>query len=52
LSVASDNYVLFRQEWDMYAVPAGAGTGSRIPPGWVTPTEPADDVWASALRHS
>jgi len=35
----------------MYAVSAGSESGSRIPAGWVIPTEPADEVWASALKH-
>jgi len=35
----------------MYAVPASSESGSRIPPGWVIPTEPTDEVWASALKQ-
>jgi len=46
-----DTFVKIRQEWDVYAVPAGSGSGSGIPPGWVIPSEPADEVWASALKH-
>jgi len=42
--------VLSRQEWDVYAVANSSGYGSRIPAGWVIPTEPTDDVWASALN--
>jgi len=44
-------YFSIRQEWDIYAVPTSSETGSRIPPGWVIPVEPADEVWASALKH-
>lgn len=46
-----ETFVKIRQEWDMYAVPTSSETGSRIPPGWVNPVEPTDEVWASALKH-
>ncbi|NWU91849.1 PDCD7 protein, partial [Upupa epops] len=39
-----------RHEWDRYLVPADHPEGSCIPPGWVLPTLPTNDIWATAVR--
>jgi len=44
-------FCFVRQEWDLYAVTANSASGTRIPPGWVIPTEPTDEVWSSALKQ-
>ncbi|XP_070809742.1 programmed cell death protein 7 isoform X2 [Pituophis catenifer annectens] len=39
-----------RHEWDQYLVPAGHPEGDFIPPGWVLPSPPSSDTWATAVR--
>ncbi|CAG8456135.1 7095_t:CDS:2 [Ambispora gerdemannii] len=46
-----DNLVSIRRQWDAYIVPAGTQGASRIPPRFVTPTPPANYIWASCLTH-
>ncbi|XP_042731541.1 programmed cell death protein 7 isoform X1 [Lagopus leucura] len=48
LSVAA--LIQIRHEWDQYLVPADHPEGSCIPPGWVLPTLPTNDTWATAVR--
>ncbi|NXC44558.1 PDCD7 protein, partial [Penelope pileata] len=42
--------IQIRHEWDQYLVPADHPEGSCIPPGWVLPSVPANDTWATAVR--
>ncbi|XP_026504254.1 programmed cell death protein 7 [Terrapene carolina triunguis] len=42
--------IQIRHEWDQYLVPADHPEGSCIPPGWVLPTLPTSDTWATAVR--
>ncbi|XP_033922450.1 programmed cell death protein 7 [Melopsittacus undulatus] len=42
--------IQIRHEWDQYLVPADHPEGSSIPPGWVLPSLPTDDTWATAVR--
>ncbi|XP_075570225.1 programmed cell death protein 7 [Pelecanus crispus] len=42
--------IQIRHEWDQYLVPADHPEGSCIPPGWVLPTLPTNDTWATAVR--
>ncbi|NXU49633.1 PDCD7 protein, partial [Turnix velox] len=42
--------IQIRHEWDQYLVPADHPEGSCIPPGWVLPTLPSNDTWATAVR--
>ncbi|NXY17746.1 PDCD7 protein, partial [Atrichornis clamosus] len=42
--------IQIRHEWDQYLVPADHPEGSRIPPGWVLPSLPTNDTWATAVR--
>ncbi|XP_071424650.1 programmed cell death protein 7 [Pithys albifrons albifrons] len=42
--------IQIRHEWDQYLVPADHPKGSCIPPGWVLPSLPTNDTWATAVR--
>ncbi|NXG43417.1 PDCD7 protein, partial [Psilopogon haemacephalus] len=42
--------IQIRHEWDQYLVPADHPEGSCIPPGWVLPSLPTNDTWATAVR--
>ncbi|KFV06814.1 Programmed cell death protein 7, partial [Tauraco erythrolophus] len=42
--------IQIRHEWDQYLVPADHPEGSCIPPGWVLPSHPTNDTWATAVR--
>ncbi|XP_009563397.2 programmed cell death protein 7 [Cuculus canorus] len=42
--------IQIRHEWDRYLVPADHPEGSCIPPGWVLPSLPTNDTWATAVR--
>ncbi|KFP70139.1 Programmed cell death protein 7, partial [Acanthisitta chloris] len=42
--------IQIRHEWDQYLVPADHPEGSCIPPGWVLPSLPTSDTWATAVR--
>ncbi|KAL7980175.1 hypothetical protein Chor_001443, partial [Crotalus horridus] len=42
--------IQIRHEWDQYLVPAGHPEGDFIPPGWVLPSPPSSDTWATAVR--
>ncbi|NXL66612.1 PDCD7 protein, partial [Chordeiles acutipennis] len=42
--------IQIRHEWDQFLVPADHPEGSCIPPGWVLPTLPTNDTWATAVR--
>ncbi|XP_043101375.1 programmed cell death protein 7 [Puntigrus tetrazona] len=42
--------IQIRREWDQFLVSAEHRDGSSVPPGWVLPDPPADDVWATALE--
>ncbi|XP_056427725.1 programmed cell death protein 7 [Hyla sarda] len=44
--------VKIRHEWDQFLVPPDHPDGSSIPRGWVVPTVPSNDTWASALKPS
>ncbi|KAI1235234.1 Programmed cell death protein 7, partial [Lamprotornis superbus] len=39
--------IQIRHEWDQYLVPADHPEGSCIPPGWVLPSLPTNDTWAT-----
>ncbi|XP_066491413.1 programmed cell death protein 7 [Tiliqua scincoides] len=41
--------IQIRHEWDQYLVPADHPEGSFIPPGWVLPSPPSSDIWATAV---
>ncbi|KAM6303589.1 programmed cell death protein 7-like isoform 3-T4 [Podargus strigoides] len=42
--------IQIRHEWDQFLVPADHPEGSSIPPGWVLPSLPTNDTWATAVR--
>ncbi|KAM6426251.1 programmed cell death protein 7 isoform 2-T3 [Liasis olivaceus] len=42
--------IQIRHEWDQYLVPADHPEGDFIPPGWVLPSPPSSDTWATAVR--
>uniref|UniRef100_A0ABM5EX29 Programmed cell death protein 7 n=1 Tax=Pogona vitticeps TaxID=103695 RepID=A0ABM5EX29_9SAUR len=42
--------IQIRHEWDRYLVPADHPEGHFIPPGWVLPSPPSNDVWATAVK--
>ncbi|XP_044300936.1 programmed cell death protein 7 [Varanus komodoensis] len=42
--------IQIRHEWDRYLVPADHPEGNFIPPGWVLPSPPSSDTWATAVR--
>ncbi|XP_049321425.1 programmed cell death protein 7 [Astyanax mexicanus] len=42
--------IQIRREWDQFLVPVDHPDGTSIPPCWVLPDPPADDVWATALE--
>ncbi|XP_062998519.1 programmed cell death protein 7 [Elgaria multicarinata webbii] len=42
--------IQIRHEWDRYLVPADHPEGNFIPPGWVLPSQPSNDIWATAVR--
>ncbi|XP_030313284.1 programmed cell death protein 7 [Calypte anna] len=42
--------IQIRHEWDRFLVPADHPEGSCIPPGWVLPSLPTNDTWATAVR--
>ncbi|XP_042327995.1 programmed cell death protein 7 [Sceloporus undulatus] len=42
--------IQIRHEWDRYLVPADHPEGHCIAPGWVLPTPPSNDIWATAVR--
>ncbi|NXW02791.1 PDCD7 protein, partial [Fregetta grallaria] len=42
--------IQIRHGWDQYLVPADHPEGSCIPPGWVLPSLPTNDTWATAVR--
>ncbi|NWX34201.1 PDCD7 protein, partial [Notiomystis cincta] len=42
--------IQIRHAWDQYLVPADHPEGSCIPPGWVLPSLPSNDTWATAVR--
>ncbi|XP_069819490.1 programmed cell death protein 7 [Dendropsophus ebraccatus] len=44
--------VKIRHEWDQFLVPPDHPDGSSIPRGWVVPTLPSNDIWATALKPS
>ncbi|XP_040270204.1 programmed cell death protein 7 [Bufo bufo] len=44
--------VQIRHEWDLFLVPPDHPDGSSIPRGWVVPTLPSNDTWATALKQS
>lgn len=44
--------VQIRHEWDQFLVPPDHPDGSNIPRGWVVPTTPSNDTWATALMSS
>ncbi|XP_044139110.1 programmed cell death protein 7 [Bufo gargarizans] len=44
--------VQIRHEWDQFLVPPDHPDGSSIPRGWVVPTLPSNDTWATALKQS
>ncbi|XP_073424949.1 programmed cell death protein 7 [Dendrobates tinctorius] len=44
--------VQIRCEWDQFLVPPDHPDGSSIPRGWVVPTAPCNDTWATALKQS
>ncbi|XP_074150921.1 programmed cell death protein 7 [Sminthopsis crassicaudata] len=42
--------IQIRHEWDQYLVPADHPDATSVPQGWIIPTLPSSDTWASALR--
>uniref|UniRef100_H0VLY3 Programmed cell death 7 n=1 Tax=Cavia porcellus TaxID=10141 RepID=H0VLY3_CAVPO len=42
--------IQIRHDWDQYLVPADHPKGSSVPQGWVLPTIPSNDIWASAVK--
>ncbi|XP_075198964.1 programmed cell death protein 7 [Anomaloglossus baeobatrachus] len=44
--------VQIRNEWDRFLVPPDHPDGSSVPHGWVVPTAPYNDTWATALKQS
>ncbi|XP_063170055.1 programmed cell death protein 7 [Candoia aspera] len=42
--------IQIRHEWDQYLVPADHPEGDFIPPGWILPSPPSSDTWATAVR--
>ncbi|KAG9296884.1 hypothetical protein G9A89_006839 [Geosiphon pyriformis] len=46
-----DNLVSIRRQWDAYIVPPGTQGSTRIPPGFVIPSPPANYIWASCLAQ-
>ncbi|XP_073509505.1 programmed cell death protein 7 [Phyllobates terribilis] len=44
--------VQIRHEWDQFLVPPDHPDGSSVPPGWLVPTAPCNDTWATALKQS
>ncbi|XP_060116350.1 programmed cell death protein 7 [Heteronotia binoei] len=41
--------IQIRHEWDRFLVLADHPEGSFIPPGWVLPSPPSSDIWATAV---
>ncbi|XP_015267497.1 PREDICTED: programmed cell death protein 7 [Gekko japonicus] len=41
--------IQIRHEWDRFLVPADHPEGSFIAPGWVLPSPPSSDIWATAV---
>ncbi|CAG8444201.1 9164_t:CDS:2 [Diversispora eburnea] len=46
-----DNLVSIRRQWDAYLIAPGKPASSCIPPMFVTPSPPANYIWASCLIH-
>ncbi|KAM4675924.1 programmed cell death protein 7 [Discoglossus pictus] len=44
--------VQIRHQWDQFLAPSEHHDASSIPPGWVLPHPPTNDVWATALQKS
>ncbi|CAJ0962553.1 unnamed protein product [Ranitomeya imitator] len=44
--------VQIRHEWDQFLVPPDHPDGSSVPRGWVVPTAPCNNTWATALKQS
>ncbi|XP_075063748.1 programmed cell death protein 7 [Mixophyes fleayi] len=44
--------VQIRHAWDQYLVPPDHPNTSSIPRGWVVPTLPSSDIWATALKQA
>nr|XP_060611603.1 programmed cell death protein 7 [Anolis sagrei ordinatus] len=42
--------IQIRHEWDRFLVPADHPDGQGVPPGWVLPSPPSSDIWATAVR--
>lgn len=47
-----ESLVSIRHDWDMCLVLPGTSGSSTIPEGWVLPTQPTSDPWASAIQTS
>ncbi|XP_033750246.1 programmed cell death protein 7-like [Pecten maximus] len=47
---AFEAFLQIRRDWDMFLVPDGTPGGSRIPDGFVLPSEPSSEAWATALK--
>uniref|UniRef100_H3BBY2 Programmed cell death 7 n=1 Tax=Latimeria chalumnae TaxID=7897 RepID=H3BBY2_LATCH len=41
--------IQIRREWDQYLVPADHPNGRSICHGWIIPSPPSSDIWATAL---
>jgi len=44
-----ESLVSIRRQWDSFVVPPGTPGGLTIPVGWITPSPPANAIWATAL---
>ncbi|XP_003226617.1 programmed cell death protein 7 isoform X1 [Anolis carolinensis] len=42
--------IQIRHEWDRFLVLADHPEGQGVPPGWVLPSPPSSDIWATAVR--
>ncbi|XP_071492776.1 uncharacterized protein [Diadema antillarum] len=50
----ADNDILslinIRRQWDVFLVPETDQVGTSIPVSWVTPSDPSNHIWATALE--
>ncbi|XP_067939764.1 programmed cell death protein 7-like [Watersipora subatra] len=46
-----DTFLQIRGEWDRFLVPEHVAEATRIPQGWVTPTEPSSELWQKYLKN-
>ncbi|OWF39030.1 Programmed cell death protein 7 [Mizuhopecten yessoensis] len=43
-------FLQIRRDWDMFLVPDRTPGGTRIPDGFVVPSDPSSEAWATALK--